>query len=75
MVLSLQAIDFLLASSIQDGWLLSEMDCRGDDGIGEEDGEEEDGEFFLIHLSPASLPGTLVGLDSERKQHVSCCST
>lgn len=53
MVLSLQAIDFLLASSIHDGWPLSDG-CMGDD-----DGEEGGATFFRSHLS-----GSLMGLDS-----------
>lgn len=59
MDLSLQAIDFLLASSIQDGWPLSGIDCIGGD---------EDCTFFLSHLSSRSLSGTLVGLDSGREE-------
>lgn len=67
MVLSLQAIDFLLASSIQEGWLLSDMDCNADGIVGDEEGDEEDPTFFRSHLSSRGLSGTLVGLDSERK--------
>lgn len=69
MVLSLQAIDFLLASSIQDGWPLSDMDCSTDGCVGDEDGDEGDPTFFLSHLSSRSFSGALVGLDSiERKK-------
>lgn len=57
MDLSLQAIDFLFASSIQDGWLLS----------GDDDGDEDDATFFRSHFSSRGLSGTLVGLDSEIK--------
>lgn len=67
MVLSLQAIDFLLASSIQDGWPLSDMDCNADGSVGDDEGDEEDPTFFRSHLSSRGLSGILVGLDSERK--------
>lgn len=67
MVLSLQAIDFLLASSIQDGWPLSDMDCSTDGSVGDDDGDEEDGAFFRNHLSSRGLSGTLVGLNSLKR--------
>lgn len=66
MVLSLQAIDFLLASSIQDGWPLSDMDCNADGSVGDDEGDEEDATFFRSHLSSRGLSGILVGLDSAR---------
>ena len=67
--MSPQAIDFLLASSIQDGCPLLEMFCSGEEGVGEEEGEEEEAMVFLSHIlssRSASLPGILVGLDSEQ---------
>lgn len=75
MDLSLQAIDFLFASSIQDGWPLSDMDCRADGIVGDVEGDEDDGTLFLNHLSSRGLSGTLVGLDSERQKlrHVAAC--
>lgn len=63
MLLSLQAIDFLLASSIQDGWLLS--DCSTDGRVSSKDGDEGDSAFFLGHLSSRGLSGTLMGLDAK----------
>lgn len=63
MDLSLQAIDFLFASSIQDGWPLS--DIGGDD-----EGDEDGGTFLRSHLSSRGLSGTLVGHDSIRKKTV-----
>lgn len=63
MVLSLQAIDFLLASSIQVGCLLS--DGSTDGRVGSEDGDEGDSTFFLAHLSSRGFSGTLMGLDSK----------
>lgn len=65
MDLSLQAIDFLFASSIQDGWPLS--DIGGDD-----EGDEDGCTFFRSHLSSRGLSGTLVGHDSIRKKTASC---
>lgn len=59
MDLSLQAIDFLFASSIQDGWLLSDMDCNGDGIVGDDEGDEDDVTFFRSHLSSRGLSGTL----------------
>ncbi len=68
MDLSLQAIDFRFASSIQDGWPLSDMDCKAD-GIGGEDEGDEDGCTILRGpLSSRGLSGTLVGLDSAGKK-------
>lgn len=76
MDLSLQAIDFLFASSIQDGWLLSDVDCKADGIGGDDEGDEDDGTFFRSHLSSGGLSGTFVGLDSEReKKSVLCCCT
>lgn len=68
MVLSLQAIDFLLASSIQDGWPLSDMDCSVDGSVGDDEGDEDGPKFLRDHLSSRGLSGTLVGLDSERRK-------
>ena len=62
--LSLQAIDFLFASSIHDGWLLSDEDCNADKGVCDGD----DNTFFCTHLSSKDLSGTLMGLDSERRK-------
>lgn len=76
MDLSLQAIDFLFASSIQDGWLLSDVDCKADGIGGDDEGDEDDGTFFRSHLSSGGLSGTFAGLDSEReKKSVLCCCT
>lgn len=46
MVLSLQAIDFLLASSIQDGSLVSDIDCKEDDRVGEDVGHDDEEVVF-----------------------------
>lgn len=70
MDLSLQAIDFLFASSIQDGWPLSDMDCSADGIVGDDEGDKDGATFFRSHLSSRGLSGTLVGLDSERKTGV-----
>lgn len=67
MVLSLQAIDFLLANSIQDGWPLSDMDCSTEGSVGDDDGDEEDAAFFRDHLSSRDLSATLVGLNSKKR--------
>lgn len=40
--LSLQAIDFLLASSIQDGWPLSDVDWHTGAFVGDDEGDEDD---------------------------------
>lgn len=66
--LSLQAIDFLFASSIHDGWLLSDEGgkARGTAGEGAFDGD--DNTFFRKYLSSQDLSGTLMGLDSEGKK-------
>lgn len=69
MDLSLQAIDFLFASSIQDGWLLSDMDCNADGIVGDDEGEEDGATFLRSHLSSRGLSGTLVGLDSAGFTH------
>lgn len=50
-------MDFLLASSIQDGWAVSRTDCRGDDD-GDDEGDDG-GTDFCCHLS--SLFADLVG--------------
>lgn len=44
------------------------MVCKGDDNEGDDEGDNEVGMFFLSHLSSrsASLPATMVGLDSKR---------
>ncbi len=68
MDLSLQAIDFRFASSIQDGWPLSDTDCKADGIVGEEEGDEGGATFFRDHLSSRGLSATLEGLDSERKK-------
>ncbi len=68
MDLSLQAIDFLFASSIQDGWPPSDMDCSADGIVGDEEGDEDGATFFRSQLSSRGLSGTLVGLDSEKKK-------
>lgn len=68
MVLSLQAIDFLFASSIQDGWPLSDADWKVDGIVGGEKDNEDDGTFFRSHLSSWGPSGTFMGLDSERKK-------
>lgn len=64
MDLSLQAIDFLFATSIQDGWLLSVMDCNADCIVGDDEGDEDDATFFRSHLSSRGISG----LDSERQK-------
>lgn len=66
MVLSLQAIDFLFASSIQDGCPLPDMDCSTDDCVGDDEGDE-DALFFRSHFSSRFLSGSLAGLDSGNK--------
>lgn len=66
MDLSLQALDFLLASSIQDGWPLSDVDWHAGASVGDVEGDEGDGTFFRIHLSSQGLSGTFTGLDSEK---------
>lgn len=66
MDLSLQAIDFLLASSIQDGWPLSDVDWHAGAIVGDDEGDEGDCTFFCCHCSSLGFPGTLTGLDSER---------
>lgn len=66
MVLSLQAIDFLLASSIQDGCPLSDIDCNTDGSVGDDDGDEGAAGVFRSHFSSRGLSGTLVGLDSTK---------
>lgn len=63
--LSLQAIDFLLASSIQDGWPLSDVDWHIGAFVGDDEGDEVDCTLFRNHLSSQGLSGTLTGLDSE----------
>lgn len=68
MDLSLQAIDFLLASSIQDGWPLSDVDWLAGAVVGDTEGDEGDGTFFRIHFSSQGLSGTLTGLDSKRRK-------
>lgn len=70
MVLSLHAIDFLFASSIQDGCPLSGMDWSTDGCVGDDEGDA-DVTFFRTHLSSRGLSGTLAGLDSERNSSVS----
>lgn len=70
MDLSLQAIDFLFASSIQDGCPPSVADCNTDGLVGDNEGDEDGATFFRSHLSSRGLSGTLVGLDSRRKH---CC--
>lgn len=47
------------------------MVCKGDDDEGDDEGDNEVGMFFLNHLSSrsASLPATMVGLDSKRGTH------
>lgn len=47
-------MDFLLASSIQDGWALSRTDCRGDDD-GDDEGDDDCGTGFCCHLSSLSV--------------------
>lgn len=69
MDLSLQAIDFLFASSIQDGCPLSDMDCRGDGTVGDSERAGDDTTFFLDHLSSRGRSGIVVGLDSVIKEH------
>ncbi|KAF3843417.1 hypothetical protein F7725_002266 [Dissostichus mawsoni] len=49
MDLSLQAIDFLLASSIQDGW--PPPDCSADGKGGDNEGDEDVTAVFRGHLS------------------------
>lgn len=66
MDLSLQAIDFLLASSIQDGWPLSDVDWHAGAIVGDIEGDGGDCTFFRIHFSSKGLSGTLTGLDSEK---------
>lgn len=68
MDLSLQALDFLLASSIQDGWPLSDVDWHAGAIVGDVEGDEGDGTFFCIHLSSQGLSGTFTGLDSEKRR-------
>lgn len=68
--LSLQAIDFLFASSIHDGWLLSGEDWNASGTAGEGALDGDDNTFFRSHLSSRDLSGTLMGLDAEGKKHV-----
>lgn len=68
MVLSLHAMDFLFASSIQDGCPLSDMDCSTDGCVGDDDGDGDEPRFLLSHFSSRGFSGTLVGLDSEEKK-------
>lgn len=65
MDLSLQAIDFLLASSIQDGW--PPPDCSADGKGGDDEGDEDVTAVFRGHFSSRGLSGIFAGLDSERK--------
>lgn len=70
MDLSLQAIDFLFASSIQDGRLLSVSDCSADGIVCDNEGDEDGVTFFRSHLSSCGLSGSLAGHDSKRKKYV-----
>lgn len=73
MDLSLQAIDFLLASSIQDGWPLSDVDWHAGAFVGDAEGVEDDCTFFRNHLSSQGRSGTLTGLDSEQGNNSNKC--
>lgn len=64
MVLSLQAIDFLFASSIHDNSPLSDSDCREEDGVEEGDEVEQGSTVLRIHFSSLGLSGFFVEDDS-----------
>lgn len=73
MDLSLQAIDFLFAKSIQDGWLLSDMGCKAEGIVGDDCGPDNDGTLFCSHLSSCGFSRTFAGLNSERKNKRDKC--